>query len=216
MNAHEKTIPVRAKRRRSHHPPRPALTLPSASNLPAAPIRPPAFTLATAFALAAVVLLAAIAAPARADAADRGVPKDRFRKTKRRPLRDHVRRPPAGRDPGCRRAPLHLDGGCRRMARPGRTGHRGPDRRRGPGLPAPDPHLARDRERFTRRHPDRGDVLPLVQLRDRVRPAPQRRGPRLRHDGAVAPQRSRHVRPADRDLVAAAHRHRPHRRACGT
>ena len=64
MNAHGKTSPGHAKRRRSHHPPRPALTLPGASNLPAAPIRPPAST--TAFALAAVVLLAAIAAPARA------------------------------------------------------------------------------------------------------------------------------------------------------
>ena len=65
MNAHEKTIPVRAKRPRCHHPPRPALTLPGASSLPAAPIRPPASTLATAFALAAVVLLAAFATPAR-------------------------------------------------------------------------------------------------------------------------------------------------------
>ena len=62
MNAHEKTNPVRANRRRSHHPPRPALTLPGASSLPAAPMRPPASTLATAFALADVVLLAAIIA----------------------------------------------------------------------------------------------------------------------------------------------------------
>ena len=62
MNAHEKTNPVRAERRRSHHPPRPALTLPSASSLPATPMRPPASTLATAFALAAVVLLVAIIA----------------------------------------------------------------------------------------------------------------------------------------------------------
>ena len=66
MIAHEKTIPVRAKWRRSHYPPRRALTLPGASSGPAVPIRPPASTLATAFALAAVVLLAAIAAPARA------------------------------------------------------------------------------------------------------------------------------------------------------
>ena len=73
MNAHGKTNPVRAKRRRSHHPPRPALTLPGASSLPAAPIRPPASTLATAFALAAVVLLAAIAAPARSERSRRGL-----------------------------------------------------------------------------------------------------------------------------------------------
>ena len=81
MNAHEKTIPFRAKRRRSHHPPRPALTLPGASNLPAAPIRPPASTLATAFALAAVVVLAAIAAPARAQMPPTGeFPKTDFEK----------------------------------------------------------------------------------------------------------------------------------------
>ena len=81
MNAHGKTSPVRAKRRRSHHPPRPALTLPGASNLPAAPIRPPASTLATAFALAAVVLLAAIVAPARAQIPPTGeFPKTDFEK----------------------------------------------------------------------------------------------------------------------------------------
>ena len=81
MNAHEKTDPVRAKRRRSHHPPRSALTLPGASSLPAAPIRPPASTLATAFALAAVVLLAAFATPARAQMPPTGeFPKTDFEK----------------------------------------------------------------------------------------------------------------------------------------
>ena len=81
MIAHEKTIPVRAKWRRSHYPPRRALTVPGASSGPAVPIRPPASTLATAFALAAVVLLAAIAAPARAQMPPTGeFPKTDFEK----------------------------------------------------------------------------------------------------------------------------------------
>ena len=61
MNDHGKPLPVRAERRRSHHPPRSALTLPGASSLPAAPIRPPASTLATAFALVALMNTCAIA-----------------------------------------------------------------------------------------------------------------------------------------------------------
>ena len=81
MNAHGKTIPTRAKRRRSHRPPRPALTVPGASSLPAAPTRPPSSTLVTTFALAAVVLLAAIAAPSRAQTPPTGeFPKTDFEK----------------------------------------------------------------------------------------------------------------------------------------
>src|SRR5919108_83577 len=83
----------------------------------------------------------------------------------------------------------------------------GPDRRaRRPGarLPDPDPGLARDRQRQTRRPADRRHLLPALQLLARVRPPGRPSHPDLGHDRQSAPVRRGHVGPPDRVLVAAA------------
>src|ERR671922_583933 len=83
----------------------------------------------------------------------------------------------------------------------------GPDRRaRRPGarLPDPDPGLARDRQRQTRRPADRRHLLPALQLLARVRPPGRPSHPDLRHDRQSAPFRRGPVGPPDRVLVAAA------------
>ena len=89
-----------------------------------------------------------------------------------------------------------------------RTGGELQDRRRRPRLPAADPDLARDRQRHGGRRSGLRHLLPALQLGDRVRPQARRPGARFRHHRQAAQQRPRHVRPPDRELVAAVHRHR--------
>ena len=178
-------------------------------------MRPPASTLATAFALAAVVLLAAFAAPAQMP------PTGEFPKTdfERRivdlseimsggPPRDgipaideprHASTEDAGEwlDPDEPVIAAEIDGEARAYPLQILIWHEiANDSLGGTPIAVTFCPLCNSAIVFDRRLD--GEVL------------------RLRHDGAVAPQRSRHVRPADRDLVAAAHRYRPHRRACGT
>ena len=78
--------------------------------------------------------------------------------------------------------------------------------RRGPGLPAADPDVARDRQRHRRRRPRGGHLLPAVQLRLRPRPSPRGPGARVRRVRCAVEQLTGHVRPPDVLVVVPLHR----------
>ena len=89
-------------------------------------------------------------------------------------------------------APTDIGGKHTRAFRPGGRPH----------LPPADSHLARDRQRRGGRDSGDGDLLPVVQHRDRLSPTPSRRGTEFQHDGPTAFFELDHVRPRDRDMVA--------------
>ena len=178
-------------------------------------MRPPASTLATAFALAAVVLLAAIAAPACAQM------------------------PPTGEFPNTDFDKRIVDLSEIMSGGPPRDGIPAVDEPRytstedaGEWLDPDEPVIAVEIDGEARAYPlqiliwheianDSLGGTPIAvtfcPLCNSAIVFDRRLDGEVLDFGtrAVAPQRSRHVRPADRDLVAAAHRHRPHRRACG-
>ena len=89
-----------------------------------------------------------------------------------------------GRAPA-RRHPVHrlppVPGGLRgHLARGRRARALAHDRRADQGLPDPHHDVARDRQRPARRRPGRGDLLPAVQLRRRLRAHRRRRDDHVR------------------------------------
>ena len=123
----------------------------------------------------------------------------------RRPRRSPFRRAAPGRHSPDRRARIRVGRRGRRMAGSEGAGDRGERGRKDQGLPAPDPDLARDRQRRDGRGAALGHLLPPVQRVHRVRSPRRRAGPRFRHHRQPAKERPGDVGPGDRELVAAVH-----------